>query len=244
MNNDAEGDALHASLMNILTQNLNESNSNTTVRQPQTAAAANNRPHPPSPSAEPLSSSPLFQGIGGGIGIGCSGRSGEPRTDVLCNASEYAIFMDLPGVDRNKLVVQVREGAIHVSAEALRPPLLPPYQTCISERPSSNRSSRSVVLHPDADLEGGVEAHFGDGLLFMRVKRHGQYAFLQARRRHSEGGGGNVIVSGVLPGSYRRPSSVPEQEHEPDDSPTVSASAVRGRRTRTRREGGGRREVA
>jgi hypothetical protein len=78
----------------------------------------------------------------------------------------------------------------------------------------------------------------------MRVKRHGQYAFLQARRRHSEGGGGNVIVSGVLPGSYRRPSSVPEQEHEPDDSPTVSASAVRGRRTRTRWEGGGRREVA
>lgn len=98
-------------------------------------------------------------------------NDGEPRMDVMCSPHEYKFAIDLPGVSVDTLDVRVQNRTICVSGS--RPALVvqPPSFVCMSERPAPSRFRRNVLVHADADLSQGIEAHFRDGLLCLSVKR-------------------------------------------------------------------------
>lgn len=131
---------------------------------------------------------------------------GEPRIDVFCNSFEYVLMADLPGVRRESLRVSVHGRALRIEACRAIPALLPPFQVCLTERPVSPRVSRQIMLHSDANLDE-IEAHFADGLLYLRVKR-GMFSTQQLERRsHIDVGLTSNGIPGTAAASFVHPST-------------------------------------
>lgn len=92
-----------------------------------------------------------------------------PATDVYENDSEYTLALDLPGIDRSALEVNLDDGRLVIrgtraAAEGVR--------ARRAERPQG-RFVRSFSL-PDAVERGSITADYKDGVLLLHLPKRGE----------------------------------------------------------------------
>lgn len=104
----------------------------------------------------------------------------SPSADVLETDDCFLIFAELPGVRREDVQLQAREGRLELSGR--RGPLGENRNFVRMER-SYGPFRRTFDLGPGADVDN-VSAEFERGILRVRVPK------VQARRIEVEGGGG------------------------------------------------------
>ena len=129
-------------------------------------------------------------------------NDGEPRMDVMCSPNEYKFAIDLPGVSADTLDVRVQNRTICVSGS--RPALVvqPPSLVCMSERPAPSRFRRNILVHADADMSHGVDAHFRDGLLCLSIPRNSSVgAHRRANTRIWNSSNGHAPLRNYAPSS-------------------------------------------
>lgn len=94
-----------------------------------------------------------------------------PAADVYEDDGEYTIALDLPGIRRDQLEVDLDEGRLTIRGE--RPAQAEAPRTRRSERPVG-RFIRSFSL-PDAVDRGSITADYKDGVLHLHLpKRQAQ----------------------------------------------------------------------
>ena len=96
----------------------------------------------------------------------------RPAVDILEDAEGYRIRMDLPGVKKEDLQVTLQEGVRTVEGERKFEKESKDQQVHRREL-WRGRFVRSFRMPQDVD-EDGIEAHFQDGVLEIRVRRRPQ----------------------------------------------------------------------
>jgi HSP20 family molecular chaperone IbpA len=200
--------SLASAVMDMLTRHMNNNRQEERGRQPADADVETSRERERERERESYTEREV-QGHRTVTDDNSNINDGEPRLDVLSNSSEYVIFVDVPGVSREHLNIEIQGRSLCVSGQRALPVVRPPFVTCISERPAFPRFSRSILMHPDADMNG-IEAHYLDGLLCLRVRR--TPGFFDTRR-------GVGLSSLRLPVRYQPPlggrvSSTSHTHHE------------------------------
>jgi|SRR5215213_6954711 len=99
-----------------------------------------------------------------------------PAADVYEDEREYTLALDLPGIDRGALEVNLDDGRLVVrgtraAAEGVR--------ARRAERPQG-RFVRSFSL-PDAVERGSITADYKDGVLFLHLPKRGEQQRQQGR---------------------------------------------------------------
>jgi HSP20 family protein len=115
----------------------------------------------------------LIDQMGGEFGQMPFGSAGELRVDVEDRGEEYVVTADLPGYDREDLVVELSEGRLHLGAER--------ETSAESDRTDADgrylrrerrRSSvsRSVRIPEPVDVDA-VEASYSAGVLTVSLPK-------------------------------------------------------------------------
>lgn len=86
----------------------------------------------------------------------------RPATDILEREDGYHIYMDLPGVRKDELEIDMQEGEVTVSATSHAP--LNPDHRQVEMEFGSARLSRTFTLS-DAVDRAGIKATLTDGVL-------------------------------------------------------------------------------
>jgi HSP20 family protein len=100
-----------------------------------------------------------------------AGRAGAvlPATDVRENDHQYAITVELPGVRKEDVHVDLEQGVLTIRGEKRSEREEKKEQRCYTER-SYGSFSRSCRLPSDADADR-LEASFKDGVLAVTIPR-------------------------------------------------------------------------
>lgn len=88
--------------------------------------------------------------------------------DVRENESGYTVFIDLPGVNKNDIVVTIENEVLNITANRKENVNVDNGRYTLCER-SYGKISRSVQL--DGAVDDGVEAKYVDGVLTVNVPR-------------------------------------------------------------------------
>lgn len=99
-----------------------------------------------------------------------TGSGWTPRADVLESEQGYQLQLDLPGVKKEDIQIQVEDGTLVVKAERKLHSNLEEYHRV--ERPYGN-FARSFEL-PDAVDPAGIEAKLSDGVLSLMLPRRAE----------------------------------------------------------------------
>jgi HSP20 family protein len=91
-----------------------------------------------------------------------------PPVDVVEDAQGITLWADLPGVTKEKLDVQVRDGHLYIDAQAAVP--TPSSLRLQYEEINEPRFARVFSLSPDFDASK-IEASLQDGVLKLTVPR-------------------------------------------------------------------------
>lgn len=108
-----------------------------------------------------------FSWLGGETGTVMD--SWMPRTDISEDEKEYVIRMDIPGMDKSDIKVNIQDGRITVTGERKKESTDEKKDVIRSER-SYGSFYRSFSL-PDTVLEEKIEASFRDGVLKLVVPK-------------------------------------------------------------------------
>jgi HSP20 family protein len=95
----------------------------------------------------------------------------NPREDVKQTTDHYIINMDLPGMEKDKINVEVKSGALIVSGErSSEVKEDKPHQYYRQER-SFGHFYRSIPLPGDA-LSDNIDAQYQNGVLTVKIARN------------------------------------------------------------------------
>ncbi len=97
----------------------------------------------------------------------CAASDWAPRTDVVENEAGYELALDLPGVKREELDVQVDQETVTIKGERKLGASLEAYHRV--ERPYGSFSR--VFLLPEFVNPAGIEAKLSDGVLHLTLPR-------------------------------------------------------------------------
>jgi HSP20 family protein len=98
-----------------------------------------------------------------------SQRTLLPAVDIVEDAEGITLWLDLPGVPREKLDVQVHDDNLYIEAEAVLP-----VPTDLKLHHAEVRVpcySRGFTLSPDFDTKK-IDANLKDGVLKVTIPRH------------------------------------------------------------------------
>ncbi|MDR3357489.1 MAG: Hsp20/alpha crystallin family protein [Desulfovibrio sp.] len=105
---------------------------------------------------------------------GAEKKSFQPPLEVLAEEGQYVINVEIPGVDENKLKVEVKENCLYISGEKEREPRQENADTAKEEAWYSERRfgsfTRILTLPDDSDSEA-VAAHSKNGVLTLTLQR-------------------------------------------------------------------------
>jgi HSP20 family protein len=108
--------------------------------------------------------------------VACSGSDPElwtaPRTEVYEGDKDYIIRMDLPGVNRRDLEIEIENDSLTVKARR-EPKHEEGYRTVRREQTGAITYRRSFDLVRQIDPEG-VKALLEDGVLSITLPKHAQ----------------------------------------------------------------------
>jgi HSP20 family protein len=89
--------------------------------------------------------------------------------DVLETDKAYQLAIELPGIPKEAIQVDVYENSVTISAEANAPKQEEGANWLLRER-SFGKFSRSIAL-PEAVDEGSSEARYVDGVLYLTLQK-------------------------------------------------------------------------
>jgi HSP20 family protein len=121
-------------------------------------------------TVDPLSR--LFGGLGpfglfSNLGTGLLGTTRQPAVDILDRGNEYEVRVELPGVAREDVEINVSEGSLEISAESTTE--AEKADRGYYQREIGTQSFfRSLPLPPEADPDN-VEARLENGVLFVTL---------------------------------------------------------------------------
>jgi HSP20 family molecular chaperone IbpA len=98
----------------------------------------------------------------------------KPEVDVLADQDSLIIQMDLPGVDRESLTVNLESNALTIAGERLLKQEREGESYHLQER-RYGRFSRRITLPPNLDLKG-TRADFKNGVLSVTIPKLGEIA--------------------------------------------------------------------
>lgn len=99
-----------------------------------------------------------------------------PWVDVFENDDSIQLFVDLPGVPKDKLELRVENDSLQIEGEIA--PDTPENIEAIYAEIRAPRYSRTFSLSPELDT-GNIDAQLRDGVLQLRIPKH---AHAQPRR--------------------------------------------------------------
>ena len=94
---------------------------------------------------------------------------GYPAVDVLESKDSYLIYAELPGMKREDIIVEVKDGALVLSGEKKAERPAEGVELRHVER-SGTRFARVFSL-PETVRQDGIEASYRDGVLEIRVPK-------------------------------------------------------------------------
>jgi HSP20 family protein len=109
----------------------------------------------------------LMGGLAGGNGH--DSRTWAPAVDVWETDTEILFAFDLPGIDRDKIDVELEDGALTVSAERERTDEVKDDRFYRYERRFGS-FSRTIAL-PQGTRDDSIQADYKDGVLEIRVAK-------------------------------------------------------------------------
>lgn len=92
-----------------------------------------------------------------------------PRFDVAENDKAYLLAVEMPGVARDRMKVEVYENNVTISAEAAPMPEEEGTRWLLRER-ATGKFSRTLTL-PEAVDEDASNARFADGVLYLTLQK-------------------------------------------------------------------------
>ena len=96
--------------------------------------------------------------------------SWEPLTDVWESSREWLVVLDLPGVSKEDLHVEVKDNRLNVWGKRPCPHVSERYESARIERPNGT-FARAMDLPRDIDSES-INAEFKEGVLTIRIPRN------------------------------------------------------------------------
>jgi HSP20 family protein len=134
----------------------------------------------------------VFDAFFGGSGNATRARRWVPAMDLLETDDHLVLRADLPGMKRDDVEIEIKDGALTVSGERKAEHEENAEGYYRVER-AYGRFSRSLTL-PDGIEPNAVEANFADGVLEVRIPKPAE------RKPHRvEIGGGNATSNGKAP---------------------------------------------
>ena len=92
-----------------------------------------------------------------------------PMMDVWESPDEWLVVLDLPGVPKDALHVEVKENRLSIWGERSCPHTSDRYESVHAERPNG-KFARAIDLPRDMDSER-IDAEFKEGVLAIRIPR-------------------------------------------------------------------------
>jgi HSP20 family protein len=100
--------------------------------------------------------------------VGPRQTAASPPISILENGAEYIVLVDVPGVARDRLQVQLRENVLVVAGRRANP-MMEGQRVRVAERPFG-AFRRAVLLPPDARAVE-LSARLKEGVLEIRIPR-------------------------------------------------------------------------
>ena len=133
----------------------------------------------------------LMRSVAGGEGNGQSNRTWVPALDVWETENELVYAFDLPGVEKDKISVELQDNTLTVSAEREREQEVSQDRFYRFERRFGS-FTRSIAL-PQGVSEEGINAEYKNGVLEVHVPKPQAQ---QPRRIQVSGGGQQATIEG------------------------------------------------
>lgn len=93
----------------------------------------------------------------------------EPAADVISNGDEMKVIVDLPGIEKEDLMVTVRERSVHIKAEKKTESTEEDKGYYFQERGYIGYQ-RTIPL-PDEAIPDKTEAEYNNGVLELTIKK-------------------------------------------------------------------------
>lgn len=109
----------------------------------------------------------MFSQSFGGSGFG--GGAFDPQTDLKETDTHFIITMDLPGMDKEKISVEAKDGLIHISGERNSSNSEEGEQFYRQER-SFGYFSRAIPVPEGAEIDS-IDAKYDNGVLTIKIDK-------------------------------------------------------------------------